>query len=148
IVAPGFIDLHNHSDAPTDENVEMSADVEETSRRILADTTRESMCYLTQGCTTIVTGNCGGGAVDVAAYYEAIDKRPAGVNVAHLIPQGSLRGKVIGQSRRQPTDKELAKMRELAREGMQAGAWGMSTGLQYVPGSFADVDELSAIAQA
>ena len=69
------------------------------------------------------------------------------MNVAHLIPHGSLRGEVIGPTRRPPTADELAKMQELARAGMQAGAWGMSTGLQYVPGSFADVNELSAIAQ-
>jgi N-acyl-D-amino-acid deacylase len=70
-----------------------------------------------------------------------------GHNVAHLIPHGSLRGEVIGPTRRPPTDAELAEMQQLARQGMQAGAWGMSTGLQYVPGSFADVDELGAIAQ-
>lgn len=109
---------------------------------------REAACYLTQGCTTIVTGNCGGGAVDVAEYYQAIEQQPAGVNVAHLIPQGSLRDAVIGESRRAPSDEELAKMQELARQGMQAGAWGMSTGLQYVPGSFANTDELIAIAKA
>jgi N-acyl-D-amino-acid deacylase len=146
-VTPGFIDLHNHSDASLDEDIEESGKIEPTSRQILADRRREAMCYLTQGCTTLVTGNCGGGAVDVDAYYAALEKRPAGVNVAHLIPQGSLRGVVIGPTRRPPTDEELAKMLELAREGMQAGAWGMSTGLQYVPGSFADVDELAAIAQ-
>jgi N-acyl-D-amino-acid deacylase len=147
IIAPGFIDLHNHSDATLDEDFTSVKTENPNSRQILADKTREAACYLTQGCTTIVTGNCGGGAVDVAAYYAALDARPAGVNVAHLIPHGSLRGEVIGPTRRPPTAVELAKMQDLARAGMLAGAWGMSTGLQYVPGSFADVNELAAIAQ-
>lgn len=147
IVCPGFIDLHNHSDATLGEELETSDAEERDTRQILADKLREATCYLTQGCTTLVTGNCGGGAVDAEAYYAALDKRPAGVNVAHLIPHGSLRGEVIGPTRRPPTDAELAEMQTLARQGMQAGAWGMSTGLQYVPGSFADVDELGAIAQ-
>ncbi|MEQ8837610.1 MAG: amidohydrolase family protein, partial [Lacipirellulaceae bacterium] len=148
VVAPGFIDLHNHSDAMIGDDSQGSKGADKKSRRIVADGLREAACYLTQGCTTIVTGNCGGGAVDVEEYYQAIQQKPAGVNVAHLIPQASLRHKVIGQSRRAPTDKELAKMQELARQGMQAGAWGMSTGLQYVPGSFATTDELIAIAKA
>jgi len=147
IVAAGFIDLHNHSDATVGQDSESSDINKRNSRQILADKTREAACYLTQGCTTLVTGNCGGGAVDVAAYYAALDARPAGVNVAHLIPHGSLRGEVIGPTRRPPTAEELVKMQQLARAGMQAGAWGMSTGLQYVPGSFADLDELAAVAQ-
>lgn len=147
IIAPGFIDLHNHSDASL--GVESKADDanDEKSRQILADKTRAAACYLTQGCTTLVTGNCGGGAVDVDAYYAALDARPAGVNVAHLIPHGSLRGEVIGPTRRAPTSVELVEMQDRARAGMLAGAWGMSTGLQYVPGSFADIDELAAIAE-
>jgi N-acyl-D-amino-acid deacylase len=147
IVCPGFIDLHNHSDAMLGEESESSQPEDRAARQILADKLREATCYLTQGCTTLVTGNCGGGAVDVEAYYAALDERPAGVNVAHLIPHGSLRGEVIGPTRRPPSDAELAEMQQLARKGMQAGAWGMSTGLQYVPGSFADVNELAAIAQ-
>jgi N-acyl-D-amino-acid deacylase len=146
IVAPGFIDLHNHSDSSiTVENPQTGESQE--SRSILADATRPAACYLTQGCTTIVTGNCGGGAIDVDEYYTALDTTSPGVNVAHLIPQGALRGKVIGQTRRAPTVDELERMRKLTSQAMEAGAWGMSTGLQYVPGSFADVTELGAIAQ-
>lgn len=152
IVAPGFIDLHNHSDASLEDDTKTTdnktTDAEKDSApQILADKVREAACYLTQGCTTLVTGNCGGGAVDVAAYYAALDARPAGVNVAQLIPHGSLREEVIGPTRRPPTAAELAEMQRRARAGMAAGAWGMSTGLQYVPGSFADTDELAAIAQ-
>lgn len=146
IVAPGFIDLHNHSDSSvTIEDPETGESQE--SPKILVDSTRPAACYLTQGCTTIVTGNCGGGAVDVDDYYTTLEQSHPGVNVAHLLPHGALRGTVIGQTRRQPSADELDRMRDHARRAMEAGAWGMSTGLQYVPGSFADVKELGAIAQ-
>lgn len=146
IVAPGFIDLHNHSDF-TRTITDQATGEEQEVCAILADPTRAAACYLTQGCTTLVTGNCGGGALDVADYYQQLDQRPAGVNVAQLLPHGALRAKVIGQTRRAPSADELEKMREIAHQAMQAGAWGMSTGLQYVPGSFAELDELVAIAE-
>lgn len=146
IVAPGFIDLHNHSDSSVTVKDPQTGE-SKASRSILADATRSAACYLTQGCTTIVTGNCGGGAVDVDDYYAALEASHPGVNVAHLLPQGALRGRVIGLTRRRPTAEELRAMREHASRAMKAGAWGMSTGLQYVPGSFADVEELGAIAE-
>ena len=130
IVSPGFIDLHNHSD-----------------RTILNSRTRSATNYLTQGCTTIVTGNCGSGPIDTRAYYERLDELGAGVNVAHLLPQGSLRGEVMGNERRKATEEELSKMRELADAAMAGGAWGMSSGLIYVPSSYADTEELIEIAK-
>ncbi|MEL0094283.1 MAG: amidohydrolase family protein [Planctomycetaceae bacterium] len=130
VVCPGFIDLHNHSD-----------------RQIIVDATRANVNYLLQGCTTIVTGNCGSGPVNVGKYYQQIDNAGAGTNVAHLLPQGGLRQEVMGSERRQPTDAELSKMLELATKAMQDGAWGMSTGLIYVPSSYADTEELISIAK-
>ncbi|MDA1018202.1 MAG: D-aminoacylase [Planctomycetota bacterium] len=130
VIAPGCIDLHNHSD-----------------RQIVATGTRANINYLTQGCTTIVTGNCGSGPVDVAKYYDQIDAAGAGTNVAHLLAQGSLRSRVMETVRREPTDAELAQMLELANKAMQEGAWGMSTGLIYVPSSYANTDELIALAK-
>ena len=146
IVSPGFIDLHNHSDFEISVVDPETGDAMKT-QVILHRPTRPASCFLTQGCTTIVTGNCGGGAVEVDKYYSKLDATPPGVNVAHLLPHGSLRERVIGLSRRAPTSEELNRMRDMARRAMAAGAWGMSTGLQYVPGSFADVDELAAIAK-
>ena len=128
-VSPGFIDLHNHSD-----------------RSILTPDSRAAMNFLTQGCTTLVTGNCGSGPIDVAEYYTKLDELGAGTNVAHLIPQGSLRAEVVGNDQRPATADELDRMRGLVARGMQDGAWGMSTGLIYVPSSFADTDELSELA--
>ncbi len=146
IIAPGFIDLHNHSDFELETEKEESGQTAAT-RPILAPETRSAACYLTQGCTTLVTGNCGGGALDVADYYAQLEKQPPGLNIAQLLPQGSLRAKVIGETRRAPTDKELEQMLELARQAMLDGAWGMTTGLQYVPSAYATTDEIAAIAK-
>lgn len=129
IVSPGFIDLHNHSDRP-----------------ITRAETRLNRNYITQGVTTIVTGNCGGGRADVRTYLKQIDDGGAGTNVVHLIPQGSLRRKVIGSDNRPPSPSELEKMEQAVAEGMQAGAWGISTGLIYVPSKYAATDELIALA--
>ena len=129
IIAPGFIDLHNHSDRP-----------------IIDPQTRANINFITQGCTTIVTGNCGAGPTDVAAYYESIDEQGAGTNVIHLLPHGSLRDRVMGSANREAEADELNAMRRLAQQAMRDGAWGMSTGLIYVPGTYADTDELVSLA--
>ncbi|MFO1092587.1 MAG: amidohydrolase family protein [Planctomycetaceae bacterium] len=130
VIAPGFIDLHNHSD-----------------EQIVDPKYRLNANFLTQGCTTVVTGNCGFGPVDVADYYAKIDQLGAGTNIAHLLAHGSLRGKVVGVDDRRATADELAEMRRLAGVAMQDGAWGMSSGLIYVPGAYADTDELVAISE-
>lgn len=127
-IAPGFIDLHNHSDGP-----------------IVSPEARANVNFLTQGCTTIVTGNCGGGPIRVKEYYDKIDAAGAGTNVAHLLPQGALRSEVMKQVKRLPTTEELTKMREVADAAMREGAWGMSTGLIYVPGTFSETSELIEI---
>lgn len=130
IAAPGFIDLHNHSDTP-----------------ITREATRLNKNYVTQGVTTIVTGNCGGGRADVREYLAEIDSVGAGTNVAHLVPQGAVRRRVMGTAKRGATDAEIEAMRKLVALGMEAGAFGMSTGLIYVPSSYADTDEIVALAQ-
>lgn len=130
VVAPGFIDLHNHSDRP-----------------VVQSTTRGVVNYLTQGCTTIVTGNCGSGPVDVGKYYEQIDAAGAGTNVAQLLPQGALREAVMGLDNRPATPEELQQMKDLADKAMRDGAWGMSTGLIYVPSAYADTDEITTVAK-
>ena len=130
VVAPGFIDLHTHSDVG-----------------ITQPATRLNANYLTQGVTTIVTGNCGGGVPDVAKYLAAIDAHGAGTNVIHLIPHGD--GSFDGHGQRGPAADclELERMKRLVERGMEAGAWGISTGLIYVPGRYAETAELIALAE-
>ena len=130
IVAPGFIDLHTHSDEP-----------------ILKPRTRANLNYQAQGVTTIVTGNCGGGKFDVGRYFAALDDHGTGTNVIHLIPLGAVRGEVMGNAERPPTPKELGVMKGLVERGMREGAWGVSTGLIYLPGRFAGTEEIIALAR-
>lgn len=130
VICPGFIDLHNHSDS-----------------QIVSPKTRANVNFVMQGCTTVVTGNCGSGPVDCGEYLAKIDSAGAGTNVAHLLPQGSLRGKVLGSAQRKATADEIKQMRELADKAMRDGAFGMSTGLIYVPSSYADTAELIEIAK-
>ena len=125
VVAPGFIDLHSHSDTP-----------------ILKPETRSNRNYQTQGVTTVVTGNCGGGALDVGAYLKAIGRDGAGTNVIHLIPHGAVRQKVMGNAEGRPDAAQLDRMRKIVAQGMADGAWGMSTGLIYLPGRYSELAEL------
>lgn len=130
VIAPGFIDLHTHSDGP-----------------IVEPTTRANVNYLTQGVTTVITGNCGFGPVDVAAFLKKIDEQGAGSNVCHLLPHGSLRDAVMGKTARDPTPEELEKMRSLAEQAMRDGAWGMATGLIYVPATYSKTEEIALMAK-
>ncbi len=125
IVAPGFIDLHNHSDAG-----------------IVAAGTRVNRNFLAQGVTTIVTGNCGLGTNDVEKYLSTLELRGAGTNVIHLIPHGVVRSTVMGNADRAPSASELERMKRIVEKGMAAGAWGLSSGLIYVPGRYAETNEL------
>ncbi len=130
IVAPGFIDLHSHSD-----------------RVITKPKTRSNLNYQDQGVTTIVTGNCGHGVLDVAAMLDEIDKEGAGTNVIHLVPLGEVRAAVLGNAERKPTAAELTRMEALVERGMKAGAWGVASGLIYMPDRYAETAELIALAR-
>ena len=118
VACPGFIDLHTHCD-----NV------------VASQTMRPNTNYLTQGVTTVVTGNCGTGRADVAKFLADCDKG-IGTNVAHLVPHGRIRAG--GKS---PTPRQMATMKARVRRGMECGAWGMSTGLWYTWGQDASTDE-------
>src|SRR5262249_48215023 len=113
---------------------------------ILNEKTRDASCYLTQGCTTLVTGNCGGGAGEGGEDYDKLAKDGTGINNAHPGPQGGNRAEVMGKGRRKTTPHGDKQMQELVDTGMKEGAWGMSTGLQYVPSAYADTDEIVALA--
>jgi N-acyl-D-aspartate/D-glutamate deacylase len=131
--APGFIDLHTHCDGG--------------STSVTTEAGRQNLCYLTQGVTTVVTGNCGSGPVDVAAFFTALGKNGVGTNVIHLAPHNAVRSKAMGNANRAPNAAELADMEGLVDRAMKDGAWGLSTGLIYNPGTFAKTDEIVALAK-
>jgi N-acyl-D-amino-acid deacylase len=127
VVAPGFIDVHTHSEditeLPFGEN------------------------FLRMGVTTIVSGNCGSSKLDIAGYFDGIAKTQVAVNVATLVGQGSVRRHVMGNADRKATPEELDKMRQLVDRAMKDGAVGMSTGLIYLPGSFTPTSEIVELAK-
>jgi len=153
VVAPGFIDMHSHSDWRLWEN-------------------RRAESKVRQGVTTEVVGNCGfspapvsseflddlrGFALHVPAgmdfhwrsvgdYLKAFDASGTALNVIQLIGHGSLRIAAMGFARREPTATELSRMQRYIADGIEDGAWGLSTGLIYAPGSYATTDEIVALA--
>lgn len=129
VIAPGLIDLHTHSDSTLDK-----------------PGVRPCLNYVLQGCTTMVTGNCGG-AREVARFLQDVDAHGAGTNIVHLVGHGNVRGAVLGSARRAPTPAELERMQALVAQAMRDGAWGMSTGLIYAPSSYAPTEELVALAR-
>jgi acyl-homoserine-lactone acylase len=128
-LAPGFIDSHSHA-----------------AGALTTDALSHAHPLLAQGITTVFVNPDGGGAVDLAAQRQALMRHGLGVNVAQMVPHGSVRQRVLGMADRAPTDPELQRMIELVRAGMEAGAFGMSSGPYYAPGSFANTDELAALA--
>jgi N-acyl-D-amino-acid deacylase len=129
LVTPGFIDVHSHA-------------AEGLSRSEL----RQGRPLLAQGVTTIVANPDGGGPVDLTAQRIELQKGGIGPNVAQLIGHGRVRSEVMGNDNRQATPDELDRMRGLVRRGMEQGAFGLSSGLFYTPGSFANTDEVIALA--
>jgi N-acyl-D-amino-acid deacylase len=127
IVAPGFIDVHTH--------------VESIYKQPEAEN------FVRMGVTSLVTGNCGYSETDIGKFLGRIKEQPISVNLATLIAHGSVRSKVIGLENRAPTPEELQKMEGLVEQGMKDGAVGLSTGLIYVPGTFAKTDEIVALAR-
>lgn len=123
IVSPGFIDPHTHA-----------------LRGIFDVPNAESS--LLQGITTLTEGNDGASPYPIDEHYAAISERKISPNWSTFVGHGTIRRKVMGLADRKPTDEEITKMKELLHEAMQDGALGISTGLFYVPGSFAETDEI------
>lgn len=159
VVAPGFVDVHTHSDL---------------SRSVYPD----AISRTSQGITTEVVGNCGmspfpmtdaaahaeatslldvtvgaadggpTGFADAASYLDAVDAHPAAVNTVVLIGHGSLRAAHLAGVGREPSADQLATLRRVVHEALDAGAAGVSLGLMYAPGEMAGPLELGAVAEA
>lgn len=153
-LSPGFIDVHNHTDV-----------------QLLVCPTADSL--VRQGITTVVGGNCGSSRFpftremleeenrylkeelgieadwqDLAGFFHRLSAQGIGINYATLVGQGTIRAAVVGYGNRQPSSEELSQMKDLARQAMKQGAVGISTGLEYAPGSFASTGELIELISA
>lgn len=127
MVAPGFIDVHTHAD--------------DIAQR--PDATN----FVRMGVTTIVAGNCGSSALEIGAALQAIEEAGPAVNVATLVGHNTVRSAVMGRAQRAPSVGELQKMKALVFRAMAEGAVGFSTGLQYIPGTYAQTNEIVELAR-
>lgn len=128
-VAPGFIDTHSHA-APGLAVPELS----------------HAEPLLAMGVTTIFANPDGGGPTDIARQRSELLADGLGVNVAQFVGHGSVRRAVLGSADRPATEAEMEEMRELVRQAMAEGAWGLSSGTFYVPGSYAPPEEIESLA--
>jgi N-acyl-D-amino-acid deacylase len=127
VVSPGFIDIHTHArrgifEVPTADN------------------------YVRQGVTTVIEGPDGSSPLPLGAFLAKLAATPRSVNVGSFAGQGSIREAVIGSANRVATAEERAKMRAMVEQAMKEGAFGLSTGLFYVPGTFTPTDEVVELA--
>lgn len=128
IVAPGFIDVHAHTED------------------IYSNPKAEN--FIRMGVTSLVTGNCGGSDLDIAAFLGKAKTTPLAVNIASLIGHNTVRSKVVGLDNRAPTPEEQARMDQYVEQAMKDGAVGFSTGLIYLPGTYAKTEEVVELAKA
>jgi N-acyl-D-amino-acid deacylase len=127
VVAPGFIDLHAHLDP------------------ILNMPDAES--HVRQGVTLALGGPDGGGPWPFKPYLDSVAARPLGMNVAFLAGHNTIRSAVMGTENRAPTPAELSRMEAMVAQSMGEGAFGMSTGLRYIPGFYSNTDEVVALSK-
>lgn len=128
ILAPGFIDVHTHIENAVEKNPR-------------ADN------FLLDGVTTVVTGNCGASKIDLDFWFAELQGLGLGINVATLVGHNAVRRQVVGLADRAASDEEIQEMRRLVESAMKAGAVGFSTGLLYIPGTYAGTEEVEALAQ-
>src|SRR6266545_4745430 len=129
VVAPGFIDIHTHA------------------RRGIAEVPTAPN-YVRQGVTTVMEGPDGSSPVPLAPFLEQMDRLHKSLNIGSFVGQGSIRSAVIGDGDRKATAEEIQKMVQLVEQGMKDGAFGLSTGLFYVPGTFTPTSEVIELAKA
>jgi len=130
VVSPGFIDPHTHAD-----------------RDLNDPANSHNKPFLFQGITTVVVGNDGDSYYPISKYKTLYQTQGIGTNAVLLVGHGTIRQQVIGMTNRIATDEELSKMQKLVQQEMDAGAFGMSTGLFYAPGSYSNTEEVVTLAK-
>lgn len=126
-LAPGFIDTHSHHDRGVSKH-------------------RAVEPAVSQGVTTIIVGQDGGSSIPVDQLFSQLEAEPIAVNTASYVGHGSVRKQVMGEDfKRVATQAEVERMRELVAASMKVGALGLSTGLEYDPGIYADRSEVVAL---
>ncbi|MDX1495733.1 MAG: amidohydrolase family protein, partial [Longimicrobiales bacterium] len=128
VVAPGFIDAHSHAELDEEWG-------------------RDARSFLTQGITTVVLGLDGGGSWEVARQLGRWKDDGIGVNALTFVGHNAVRREVMGMDARRPTGEELEAMKAMVRQGMEEGALGLSTGLFYTPGYYAETEEVIELAR-
>lgn len=128
VVAPGFIDIHTHArggifETPTASN------------------------YIRQGVTTLLEGQDGSSPLPLRPFLEKLSATPISVNFGMFAGQGSIRRAVAGLENRKASPEEIQKMREISAQAMRDGAFGLSTGLFYVPGNYTPTEEVIELAR-
>jgi N-acyl-D-amino-acid deacylase len=123
VVSPGFVDLHTHA-----------------SRGLFQVPTADN--YVRQGVTTVLEGPDGASTVPLKPFLDKLEALPKSLNIGSFLGQGSVRAAVVGLNDRRATADEMAKMRALVEQGMRDGAFGLTTGLYYVPGKFTPLSEV------
>lgn len=130
IACPGFIDVHTHCD-----------------RGLGKPDTTANINFITQGVTTVVTGNCGSGTFRFTETQRQWEDIGIGTNAVMLVGYGTIRTAVMGVEVRSLTEEEIEKMKAILRRAMKEGAWGLSVALQYIPDRFATTEEVIAMAE-
>jgi N-acyl-D-aspartate/D-glutamate deacylase len=130
-VTPGFIDPHTH-----------------TLRDLINPETKRNDPYLTQGVTTVFTGNDGEGPVQTGSVLTKWRQQGIGTNAGLFVGEGAVRREVMGMSDKKPTPDQMRQMESLVDHSMRQGAIGLSTGLYYAPGSYSSTEEIVALARA
>lgn len=123
VVTPGFIDMHSHAELDSDHG-------------------RDARAFLYQGITTVALGLDGAGQPEVADRLAAWTFDGIGVNAFLFVGHNAVRPRVMGMQDGKPSPQELDEMRALVRQGMDEGAHGLSSGLFYLPGNYAETEEL------